>query len=321
MNQYELAEANCMRLVRECAGLGPGLVLYPAIVADRNGADAADLLAVCCKKVCDKDAFQYGVESDEDAAEVIGKFERHTVFGLTEGSLSHTTGVAKLLAAGGRYLSLPACSIQSLARPAMSVDFRAIEPVASKLATILDAADHLAIWSYVGTSISLDLRGRTANTAPGFCSGPGTLASPPNAEVNIAPVEGNTQGKVAINGRILASDIGIMDDPLFLDFVNGKLWSPYGEKAETWCELTQDFELTVGEIGFGLNPLAKLDGGSMEAEGVLGSIHVGIGSNAVLGGMIPAGPHLDHVMLDCSAAADGKLFLKKGVLCLEGDMK
>ena len=64
----------------------------------------------------------------------------------------------------------------------------------------MDKGNFIYVITERGTNIKLNIKKRNANDAPGICY-KGTVASPPDAEVNIAPVE-NAEGKIVVDGCI-----------------------------------------------------------------------------------------------------------------------
>jgi leucyl aminopeptidase (aminopeptidase T) len=68
----------------------------------------------------------------------------------------------------------------------------------------------------------------------------------------------------------------------------------------------------LGEFGIGLNPNAKLTGYMLEDEGVLGTCHLGIGSNLSFGGLNDVPFHLDHIIRDATITVDGKVIVDGG---------
>ena len=62
----------------------------------------------------------------------------------------------------------------------------------------------------------------------------------------------------------------------------------------------------VAELGVGLNPNARLTGLMLDDEGVMGTIHIGIGTSHTLGGNVVAPTHYDLLMWDPTIAVDGK---------------
>ena len=66
----------------------------------------------------------------------------------------------------------------------------------------------------------------------------------------------------------------------------------------------------MGELGIGLNPNARLIGVMLEDEGVLGTIHIGIGTSLTLGGLVSAPMHYDLIMWEPTIVVDGKTVQK-----------
>ena len=72
----------------------------------------------------------------------------------------------------------------------------------------------------------------------------------------------------------------------------------------------------VSEIGIGLNPKCTLSGALLEDEGVLGSVHFGLGSNTSLGGEHHCNLHLDIMSLESSLIFDGETIINNGKILL-----
>jgi leucyl aminopeptidase (aminopeptidase T) len=68
----------------------------------------------------------------------------------------------------------------------------------------------------------------------------------------------------------------------------------------------------VAELGIGTNPKAVLSGHPLVDEKVLGTVHIGFGSNAHMGGCQTSNSHLDAVVLEPSLTLDGEMILKAG---------
>lgn len=66
------------------------------------------------------------------------------------------------------------------------------------------------------------------------------------------------------------------------------------------------------ELGVGLNPKCKMTGIMLDDEGVLGSAHIGIGSNFTLGGNLKAAIHYDLVLWHPTIKLDEKIVMKNG---------
>ena len=70
----------------------------------------------------------------------------------------------------------------------------------------------------------------------------------------------------------------------------------------------------VAEIGFGLNPAGRLSGRMLEDEGVLGTMHIGIGNNLSYGGTNNTPVHIDLILKEPTCIVDGTYIYKDGTL-------
>jgi len=67
-------------------------------------------------------------------------------------------------------------------------------------------------------------------------------------------------------------------------------------------------------MGIGMNPKCRFVGAMLEDEGVLGSIHIGTGTNITLGGHIQARSHYDLIMKSPTLYLDGETVIEDGQL-------
>ncbi len=68
----------------------------------------------------------------------------------------------------------------------------------------------------------------------------------------------------------------------------------------------------IAELGVGLNPKSEMTGVMLDDEGVLGSAHIGIGTNITLGGCLKTMIHYDLVFWKPTIELDGKVVLENG---------
>jgi leucyl aminopeptidase (aminopeptidase T) len=68
----------------------------------------------------------------------------------------------------------------------------------------------------------------------------------------------------------------------------------------------------IAELGIGLNPGAKIIGNPLVDEKVMGTIHVAIGDNSTMGGVVKAGIHLDGIVKGPTLTAGSKVLIKHG---------
>lgn len=106
--------------------------------------------------------------------------------------------------------------------------------------------------------------------------------------------------------------IGVLREPVICTVKNGFITRIEGGKQAKILEndlLSQNNIncFNIAELGVGLNPNATLSGIMLDDEGVLGTIHIGIGSNYTLGGKIVAPSHYDLLMWEPTIVVDGKI--------------
>jgi leucyl aminopeptidase (aminopeptidase T) len=258
----------------------------------------------------------HGQEPPQAVADAMSVVD--VVFGLTTMSMAHTEARRRAGSRGTRYLSLPDYSHEVLAGQALRADFRALTGAAQGLAERFTAGRSMRLTSRAGTDIALDISGRTGNAAPGWCDGSGTLASPPDAEANVALIEDAAKGVLVVDGSVPCAELGLLSAPLTLHVAEGQIQSAEGEAAAIFAEVIGrigDFaSCVVAELGVGLNPHARVIGSMLEDEGALGTVHVGIGANTALGGQNRVPFHLDHVLRAPTLAIDGRTIISDGCL-------
>ena len=238
------------------------------------------------------------------------------VFCATKMSLAHTPERLEANRKGTRFLSLPDYSLDVLASTSLTFDFKSAIPEARRLEKHLNSAAAIRVQTAQGTDLAFCVQGRTANVCPGLCLEPGALGSPPDAEVNIAPLEETAQGILVVDGSIPCRELGLVDLPLTLEIEAGKIArvSGPGEQPrileQVLGALGNPHTRWLAEFGIGLNTMANLSGSMLEDEGCAGTVHFGFGSNATIGGRIRVPFHLDFVIKAATVQADGLTILQ-----------
>ena len=327
MNRQSLPDdirRGCETLVRVCADLKPDE--NTLIVSDENTREIGEAIAVVSREVSAQVTHRvippfimHGQEPSKDMADEM--VESAVIFGITKASMAHSQARLHASQAGARYLSLPGYSIEVLTSPALHADFRALTSLSNRLADLFTAGHEVTLHTALGTDLTCNISGRTANAAPGWCWGPGTLASPPDAETNIAVLENSSQGTIVVDGSIPCAELGLLQVPLKLTVEKGRVVRVEGQQGNTlnrvFDHLGDPATRIVAEFGIGLNPLAKLRGYMLEDEGCLGTAHLGIGSNATIGGKNNVPFHLDHIVRYVTVAIDGNTIIENGQIVEE----
>lgn len=303
----------CNRLVVGCAALQHGD--RALIISNPETFDLGESIATAAgelgARVCHSQIPQFTMHGQEPSSEVADlMLESDAIFAVTRFSMAHSKARFSATAIGARYLSLPDYSEKILMGRAMQADFKGLTALSRSLAETLSKGNEIRITTARGTNLVCAIHGRKGNAAPGWCYGRGTIASPPDAETNIALLEDGSEGEVIVDGSIPCPEIGLLSEPIRLKIKDGRVTEISGGRSK---ELEKRYDLLgnprtriVAELGIGLNPLATLSGAMLEDEGCLGTVHLGMGSNATIGGQNEVPFHLDHVIRDVSLEIDGK---------------
>lgn len=197
----------------------------------------------------------------------------------------------------------------------IDVDYKKFAAEHQKLKYILDRGKELHVSTVAGTDAYMDLMDVKALCSNGVYTKPGTGGNLPAGEVFFAPK--NIDGRIVIdassrnriNTRLIKNPITLIIEKGELveikDGDNAKLL----EKSLMWAEEHAKYPERVrkiAEFGIGLNPKAEIMGATIIDEKVLGTAHVGIGSNYWFGGPIRTIIHLDQVFRNPLFKLDGE---------------
>jgi leucyl aminopeptidase (aminopeptidase T) len=221
--------------------------------------------------------------------------------------------------AGVRFLSMAGGTPSTLASKAMLVDFRKQERLVKKVAKCLTRASLVHIPTDEGTNIELNLTGRKGHAITGLCKRPGDAQGVPDIEAYVAPLENSTNGKLVVDAT--TSVTGLLKTPITVDMQDGRASRIYGgsqaDRLFTILHNTKNKNsFTIGEFGVGLNPLARFCGSIIEYEAVMGSAHIALGENRLLGGRNTAPIHVDLVLRHPRIELDGTLVLEANRLLI-----
>jgi leucyl aminopeptidase (aminopeptidase T) len=198
-------------------------------------------------------------------------------------------------------------------------DFQARQPVCRELAARLTAGKHLRVTNPAGTDLGMSLEGVTGNSHACLLDGPGFTAVP-NIEANCAPAQGSAEGVFVCDGSIPYYGVGPVREPVafrisegFVTHIEG------GGQADFLASLLARQEdpwvYNLAQFAFGLNPACtEFTGEMLNDEGVNGTVHIGIGTSANLGGSVSAKTHFDAVARAPTVWIDGEPVLVDGEL-------
>ncbi len=200
----------------------------------------------------------------------------------------------------------PGITDDMMLKGAMRVDFEALNAIGDEMLQRVKGAVRAHVTSPAGTDLWLTLRGREFDTDVRI--NPGTLGNLPNGELWVAPIETEAQGTLVCDGSI--GDLGPVTEPVTIEVVAGRITSILGEDGslvERVRELTSVDEqgAVVGELGFGINPAARIVGIMLEDEKVAGTTHVAFGNNIDMpGGQNSSSTHREFLIREASLSIE-----------------
>ncbi len=310
---------NCKKLIHTCLNLKKNESLL--IITDKDKLSIAKKIykiAIKTQKnvqlLISKKLISHGQEPSRIIANSMRK--HHGIICLTKMSIAHSKARYAATKKGNKFLSLPYYNNYVLNSEAFNVNFNKIRQKGLKIKKKLDKSKTLIIKTKNGTNFKININNRLANLASGICSRDELLSSPPDAEVNIAPIENSANGILVVDGSITCDEFGLLKSNIMIEFKKGIITKIQGKKAAILEVLLNKYinSKRIAEFGIGLNHKAKLCGNMLIDEGSLGNIHIGIGSNSTIGGKNISNFHLDLVIKKPTVLIDKKYLMRKGIL-------
>lgn len=236
----------------------------------------------------------------------------NVVLAPTTYSLTHTQARLRACKAGARVATMPTITEEMMCRGAMLANYGKVSKLTHKVADLLTRASEAEITTPAGTDLYLNIDGRDAHSDTGIFHKPGDFGNLPAGEAFIAPIEGEAEGHVVIDGRLggLRGVIKVVVENGWAKKISGKP----SRKLRKMLDEAGPKAYNLAEFGIGTNPKARLFGNPLEDEKVLGTCHVALGDNSTFGGKVRAGIHIDGVLLRPTIKLDGKIIIENGRL-------
>ena len=203
---------------------------------------------------------------------------------VTKKSLYHTRATGAAKAAGTRGVFNSPSTLEAWTHGAMTADYVALRVIAEHVADRLRGADRAHVTSPAGTDVSMSILGR----APkgwwiAICRQPGEVSALPGGEVSLPPIR--LEVEAGLVTRITGGEAAARLERLIEGVAGAR---------------------NIGELGIGLNPLARLGSDITEAKKRAGTAHMAIGDNAGgYGGVVECDLHLDGMLLEPTITVDG----------------
>jgi leucyl aminopeptidase (aminopeptidase T) len=253
--------------------------------------------------------------AEPDAATVEAMRACDVIIAITNYSLTHTIAAQEACDAGARIASMPGFLAQMFEGP-MAVDYQRIADDSKRMALLLSESQQALITTPVGTELALSLEERSGDVDTGLVA-PGRVENLPAGEAFIAPLEGKAKGKIVVTPKGYPG----LEEEMTIHFTAGEVCEiqgggHVGDDFRLLLELPeagrQAARRNLAELGIGTNAKARSVDSVLEAEKIMGTVHIAIGDNAHMGGVIDADLHEDFVLWEPDLSLDGKLVIRRG---------
>jgi len=234
----------------------------------------------------------------------------HVVVAFPYYSTTHTFfRKALTVAFGCRYASMPLFEPDMFFGP-MDVDWAYVASLSQDVADILSEAE----WVHVraeGTDIEFSIKDRKAIADTGLFHQEGQCGNLPAGEAFVAPIETSAFGRLTIT----YGPDRQLERPITLRFKDGVVeeiegFEPYRNYLEDIFKRYENARF-IAEFGVGTNPKAKKPDNVLEAEKILGTIHIAIGDNHSFGGINKVPFNTDYVVFEPQVTVGGKGWQKR----------
>jgi len=242
-------------------------------------------------------------------------------------SISHSEGVRAAMTTGTRVASLVAFTKDMLIRGGIEADFGKLRKRCDAVAAMFTEATEAVLTSPGGTNIRLQLKGRPGNSHPCIVDKPGKFTAIPNVEANVSPVEGEGEGIAVFDGSIPNLRMGVVDAPVRVEVRGGSIVNIEGGRhadilRRIWSKQDDPSVYNIAQLAVGLNPeCVPFTGVWLNDHGAEGTVHLGIGTSASLGGHTQSSLHFDGMMYRPTLRLDGKTVIEDGVVMIDFDGK
>jgi len=274
------------------SGVEPPMQLWQTTFGNRiiSALESAGILAKLLAKTASPDeiasAGKIVQAHKSDVAEII--------IAMANNSTSHTRYRALACTAGCRFASLPHFDPQMF-HTSMTVDWISLASRTARLVEAVNRAEWIRITTPNGTDMNICKQGRYAKGDDGLLTSAGSFGNLPAGEAYLAPLEGKCHGVMVIEWGPTRK----LDEPLRLIVDNGVVVRIDGNdphRARLEAKFAEDVNCrNIAELGIGTNDKASRPDNVLEAEKILGTIHIALGDNTGFGGVVSAPFHEDYV--------------------------
>lgn len=216
------------------------------------------------------------------------------IIAMSNNSSSHTNYRKLACHAGARFASLPHFD-PDMFGTSMDVDWTALADRTARLVAAVNRAEWVNVECPNGTAMHICKRGRDAGGDDGLLTTPGCFGNLPAGEAYFAPLEGESHGTMVLEWGPTRK----LESPLTLTIADGRVLRIDGDEPHRQHLEARFAEngncRNLAELGIGTNDKASRPDNVLEAEKILGTIHLALGDNTGFGGVVAAPFHEDYV--------------------------
>lgn len=221
-------------------------------------------------------------------------------------------------------------TIDMLTKGAAAADYKEVERLTYEVATeVFEGGSEAHLTSEHGTDLTLSVEDRVfvpeepdpdapvgwplkaLELRPGF-----TAAVFPGGEFNVPPDPTTANGTLVVDTTM--HTLGRLESPIEIEIADGEIVDIDGgyqareleRLLETYGD--EDAYKMPTEFSVGTNPEARVTGVQREDKVMLGCIHVGLGTNADVGGEVESRLHMDGVVARPTLEIDGEVKIDRG---------
>ncbi|MFH1486500.1 MAG: hypothetical protein ABIH46_10540 [Chloroflexota bacterium] len=224
----------------------------------------------------------------------------------------HTTLHDELMGKGARHYATLGLSEDYLRRPITVEDVLEMKERSEKIAELYNQADTVRLTTPHGTDLTFSIKGRHGTPLHPIKG----VFVPDYSETPVPPVEGSASGTLVYDGEMDGWGY-TLSNPLVLKVVKGKVDDISGnpedvERLKGIVSIDADAG-NIGEFAIGTSHTvpSKLSGTRYDCA-ILGTVHIGLGRNTLLGGKTMSRNHIDGIMTSPTVELDGKTIVADG---------
>lgn len=247
-------------------------------------------------------------------------FEADVVVFLTEKTMVHSHAAIEAMTQGTKGVALEELTPEIITGSAASADYDAILDHSRGVRDLFTEGERLTITTPLGMELEASIADRPGFSAVGKVEQqPGDIeiyaASFPDGEVAVAPVEETVNGTIVWDTTM--NDIDRIDEPIEADVENGYVTEIRGgadaDQLRSILESVDDRDSWgIGEIAVGLNPDVEIQGSIRVDKKAKGYLHIALGENTDVGGVLDADIHFDGVISNATMTIDDTVVVEDG---------